>query len=73
MKVRKIRPEELKRVYELFSVAFEMSYESKDTAEEVYNKLRDNPLSREDECLLEKYAAFEDDDKTMMSCIFATR
>lgn len=72
MIIRKIRPEELKRVYELFSIAFESKYECKDNAEEVYDQLDKNPKSREDTFLLDKYAAFEDDDRTMMSCIFAT-
>lgn len=73
MIVRKIRPEELKRTKELFSIAFEYAYDCEEDAMEVYRESLKNPKSREDVCLLEKYAAFLDDDKTMTSCLSAIR
>lgn len=73
MIVRKIRPEELKRTQELFSIAFEFEYDCDKDAMEVYEECVKEPKSREDVSLLEKYAAFLDDDKTMTGCIYATR
>ena len=73
MIVRKIRPEELKRTRELFSVAFDYPYDCKDSKEEVYKKVTENPETREDAYPLDKYAAFEDDDETMFSCLSAIR
>lgn len=73
MIVRKIRPEELKRTRELFAVAFECAYENEKDAMAVYKETLEQPKSREDEYPLEKYAAFEDDDTTMMSCLSAIR
>lgn len=69
MIVRKIKPEELKRTKELFATAFEFAYENQKTADQVYEETRNSPKSREDERPLDKYAAFEEDDKTMMSCL----
>ena len=69
MIVRKIKPEELKRTKELFAAAFEFAYENDKTAREVYEAVLEHPKSREDETPLQKYAAFEDDDKTMTSCL----
>ena len=57
MIIRKIYPGEVKRTEELFSVAFETAYEEKRDPEIRYQ---------------EKYAAFEDDDQTMMCCLTAT-
>lgn len=57
MIVRKIRPEELKRTRELFSVAFDYPYDCKDSKEEVYKKVVENPETREDAYPLDKYAA----------------
>lgn len=73
MIVRKIRPEELKRTRELFSVAFDSAYECKQSKEEVYRQVIENPETREDAYPLDKYAAFEDDDETMFSCLSAIR
>ena len=69
MIVRKIKPEELKRTKELFATAFEFTYDNKDSAIKVYEDTVSSPKSREDDTPLNKYAAFEDDDKTMMSCL----
>lgn len=69
MIVRKIRPEELKRTKELFAAAFDVSYDNDKTPEEVYEAACRSPRGREDARPLEKYAAFEDDDRTMTSCI----
>ncbi len=71
MIVRKIRPEELKRTKELFAVAFEYVYDNEKDAMDVYKETFEHPKSREDVSLLDKYAAFEDDDVTMMSCLSA--
>ena len=73
MVVRKIRPEELKRTRELFSVAFDYAYDCKDSKEEVYRKAVEEPENREDAYPLDKYAAFEDDNETMFSCLSAIR
>ena len=67
MKVRKIREEEFKRVDELFSVSFESKYDNDKTPMEVIEEVKANPDNREAIYWTERYAAFEDDDKTMMS------
>lgn len=69
MIVRKIKPEELKRTKELFATAFELTYDNNEPAMVVYENTLKSPKSREDETPLNKYAAFEDDDKTMTSCL----
>ena len=65
MIVRKIKPEELKRTKELFATAFEFTYDNKDSTIKVYEDTVSSPKSREDDTPLNKYAAFEDDDKIM--------
>lgn len=72
MIVRKIRPEELKRTKELFAAAFDVSYDNDKTSAEVYEETCKCKKGREDVHPLEKYAAFEDDDRTMTSCISVT-
>lgn len=67
MIIRKIKPEELKRTSELFSIAFESAMDSSKSAMEVYEETVKNPKSREDVYWQERWAAFEDDDRTMMS------
>ena len=67
MIARKIREEEFKRVDELFSVSFNSKYDNDKTPEEVIEEVKKNPDSREAIFWQERYAAFEDDDKTMMS------
>lgn len=67
MIIRKIKPEELKRTSELFSIAFEYGMDSQKSAAEVYEETVSHPKSREDVYWMERWAAFEDDDRTMMS------
>ncbi len=73
MIVRKIKPEELKRTEELFSIAFCFPYDNEKEPMETYQEKKEKPEAREDVRILDKYAAFEDDDKTMMSCFSAIR
>lgn len=65
---RQIHPEEIKRTEELFSISFDSPYNNEDTPLELYNKYITHPQNREQEHSLERFAAFEDDNKTMMSC-----
>ena len=67
MIARKIREEEFKRVDELFSVSFNSKYDNDKTPKEVIEEVKANPDSREAIFWQERYSAFEDDDKTMMS------
>lgn len=70
MIARKIRPEEVKRTEELFSICFNAPYNNEDTPEQLYHKYVNDPQNREQEHCLERFAAFEDDNQTMMSCFF---
>ena len=73
MIVRKIKEEELKRTSELFSIAFEFpDHNWEKSPEEVARQCRENPDSPIQKYALEKWAAFEDDDKTMMAFIGGT-
>lgn len=72
MIVRKIKPEELKRTNELFAIAFEFEMDNTKTADEIYEKSFNNSKSRDDVYCLERWAAFEDDNMTMMSNFIAT-
>lgn len=66
MIIRKIKPEEIKRTDELFSIAFECASDNTKSPMEVYeDTLSDS--GRDCKYWMERYAAFEDDDKTMMS------
>lgn len=67
MIIRKIKPLELKRTSELFSIAFEIEGENEDSAEEIMQDILEHPASREDQYWEERWAAFQDDDQTMMS------
>lgn len=71
MIVRKIKPEEFKRTEELFAIAFGYSYDCDKSPMEVYNDKMADPNARESVKIFDKYAAFEDDDETMMSCLSA--
>ena len=71
MIIRKIRPEELKRTYELFGIAFEFSADWSKSPMEIYEEVKSNPKSREDACWGERWAAFKDDNSTMMSYFIA--
>jgi len=66
--VRKIRPGEYKRCQQLCALAFE--YEMKDAAlspEALLEKVKNNPRSMQDAHWDSQWAAFEDDDQTMMA------
>lgn len=71
MIIRKIKPEELKRTNELFSVAFEFPDDNSKSAMDVYEDIIKDQTSRDNIYWQERYAAFEDDDKTMMSFFVA--
>lgn len=71
MIIRKIKPEELKRTNELFSIAFEFAEDNSKSAMEVYEETIADSSSRDNRYWMERYAAFEDDDKTMMSFFVA--
>ena len=71
MIVRKIKPEELKRTKELFSIAFEFAENIEKNAEELYEEISSSPNHREDAFWEERWAGFEDDDQTMMSYFIA--
>lgn len=67
MHARQIRPEEVKRTEELFSISFDSPYESDTPAAQLYERYVSAPQNREQEHPLERFAAFADDDTTMMS------
>ncbi len=71
MIVRKIKPEEIKRTQELFAIAFEFGADISKSSKEIYEDILKNPESREDFYWTERWAAFEDDDETMMSYFIA--
>lgn len=68
MIVRKIRPEEYKRVAEFCALAFQWSFtECNLTPEALLEKIQKNPESRQDLHWNWQWAAFAADDRTMMS------
>ena len=69
MIIRKIRPAELKRVKELSSIAFEYPMDNEKSPQEFYEEAALRPKSREDESWESHFAAFQDDDATMMSAL----
>lgn len=71
MIVRKIKPEEIKRTDELFSIAFEFPYDNDKSAAEVYEETIAHPQTRGSFYWQERFAAFEDDNETMMSYFVA--
>lgn len=72
MIVRKIKPEEIKRTDELFSIAFEFPYDNDKCSDEVYADVLAHQDTRGNFYWRERWAAFEDDNKTMMSYFVAT-
>lgn len=70
MIVRKIREEELKRCYEVMSIAFEFPNKETRSNEEIVKEANEQPKTRAQEYWREKWAAFEDDDHTMMGMMF---
>ncbi len=71
MIVRKVKSTELKRIKELFAVAFEIGVDNSQSPEELLASITANPESRLDLFWQSQWAAFEDDDQTMMSCFAA--
>lgn len=67
MIARQIKPEEVKRTEELFSISFDSPYTNELSPSQLYDKYISSPKSRGEEHCLERFAAFEDDDSTMMS------
>lgn len=68
MIARQVKPEEVKRTEELFSISFDSPYDNPLSPEELYHQYSTAPKTLEQEHSLERFAAFEDDNKTMMSC-----
>lgn len=68
MIVRKIRKEECKRVRQFGTLAFEYPMtDSELSAEEMFQRIAEHPANRQELNWHSRWAAFEDDDKTMMS------
>lgn len=66
MIVRKIKEEEYARTCEVFAVAFEFPMEENAAAKERLEEIKKYPKTREEQYYLERWAAFEDDDSSMM-------
>lgn len=71
MIVRKIRPEDYKRVKELEAHAFEYGFEDDKTAQEMLERAAAEPRQRQDQNWQSRWAAFEEDDKTMLGTFIA--
>lgn len=69
MIIRKIKPGEYRRTSELFGMAFEFKVDNSKSSEEMEAELQRHPTARQEEYYLERWAAYEDDDETMMSFI----
>lgn len=70
MIIRKTKDLEYKRIGELSALCFEYPMQETDkTSEEIVAQKRANPQERHDLSIDSKWAAFEDDDKTMMSAM----
>ena len=72
MIVRKINREEFKRTEELFSIAFESTMDNNKSADDFFREKTSDSQSREACYWQERWAAFEDDNETMMSYFIAT-
>lgn len=70
MIVRKIKDAELKRCFEVMSMAFEFPCNEERANEELVKEAKESPKSRAQRFYTEKWAAFEDDDQTMMGFMF---
>lgn len=70
MIVLKIRDTELKRCGEVMSMAFEFPCSEERSNEEILKDVRERPKGRGQRFYTEKWAAFEDDDQTMMGFMF---
>ena len=72
MIVRKIRREEHRRVEQFCSLAFEYKVNSPEKSDEqIFQEMIDHPQSAQDIFWDQWWAAFDDDDKTMMSTFIA--
>lgn len=69
MIVRKIREEEFPRTQELFHIAFEMPRREETPAQERLQQMKTDPQDHNDTYFRERWAAFEDDNQTMMAFI----
>lgn len=69
--VRKIHSNEAKRVREFWALAFESSLDCAKTPEEFIAELIKMPKNRDHQDWQEQWAAFDDDDKTMLSTFIA--
>lgn len=69
LEIRKIKPEEFKRVKELCAIAFEYSQDNEKSADEVLKGAKTNPEYRAELHFKEHWAAFDDDGTTMMGCM----
>ena len=71
MIIRKIKLEELVRTYQVFALAFECAVDVSKPIEVIAEVASNSPKNRNDINSLERWAAFEDDDKTMMGFLIA--
>ncbi|NLV59824.1 MAG: GNAT family N-acetyltransferase [Clostridiales bacterium] len=71
MIVRKIKASELQRVQELASLAFEFPLTEDKASQQLLEEMTQNPQSRHEAHWQSQWAAFEDDDQTMMSSFAA--
>ncbi len=68
MQVRKIRPEEYKRARQFCALAFEYALkEAQESPEAMVARVTSAPKTRQEENWQSQWAAFEDDDQTMLS------
>lgn len=67
MIIRRIKPDEIKRTEELFSIAFEFPYDNDKSPDDVYKDILEHQDTRDNFYWADRWAAFEDDNKTMMS------
>lgn len=67
MIIRKVKSEELREFAEVMAIAFGYSFDSEKSSKEFADEILNSPASREDFYWQEKWAAFEDDDKTITS------
>lgn len=70
MVVRKIKDAELKRCGEVMALAFEFPCTEERSNEEILKDAKEHPKGRGERFYTEKWAAFEDDDETMMGFMF---
>ena len=70
MIIRRIKPEELKRRWQLCGASYLYPMEdSEKSAQEIFESVRDNPKCRQEEHWEMNWAAFLDDDRTMIGAV----